>query len=308
MNKLVAIFKLSRPFNALLVVFALWITRIVIGSLITSAGLQLHIAVYDFWVVCLIGTFILAAGNVINDIVDKDIDVINKPHKALIPKVVSERFAWLVYWALNLFAFVLSLWLGWKYGLAGYLIVPILAIILLYIYSYYLKKTAFYGNMVIALLCAGMPFVYFVLEYDVIVQLKAQSPAIFQELELKGWSMIIFSFMLVLAREIIKDCEDVEGDEAAGARTLPLAMGTKNAFTLATVILLLYLCVFIFLGLWRYTLTHREVLLWAVGVYVVLVLGSFYFARRGREGQKLYKRLSSLIKLYLIFGLIFILY
>lgn len=308
MEKIIAIFRLSRPLNALLVLLALWITRIVMAPFLKSVGLNFTIDIFDYWIVCFIGTLILAAGNVINDIIDREIDVINKPQRALIPKVVSVRFAYSLYFSLNFLAIILSIFLAWKYGLVGYLIVPIIAILVLYIYSKYLKKTTLIGNLIIAILCAAMPFVAWLLESQVLHQLMNQDRFAYQLLNLKVWSMVVFCFLLVLCREIIKDCEDEKGDLSHGAKTLPVVIGTWNAFRVAIFILFIYLLVFIIFGLFRYYYSPRLPLLILITTYVFFVLFSFLIIFYRFRTEKLFSYLSALIKSYLIFGLIFILF
>lgn len=308
MEKIIAIFRLSRPLNALLVLLALWITRIVMTPFLKSGGLNFTIDIFDYWIVCFIGTLILAAGNVINDIIDREIDVINKPQRALIPKVVSVRFAYSLYFSLNFLAIILSIFLARKYGLVGYLIVPLIAILVLYIYSKYLKKTTLIGNLTIAILCAAMPFVAWLLESQVLHKLMNQNRFAYQLLNLKVWSMVVFCFLLVLCREIIKDCEDEKGDLSHGAKTLPVVIGTWNAFRVAIFILFIYLLVFIIFGLFRYYYLPRLPLLILITTYVFFVLFSFLIIFYRFRTEKLFSYLSALIKSYLIFGLIFILF
>lgn len=115
-------------------------------------------------------------------------------------------------------------------------------------------------------------------------------------------------FLLVLCREIIKDCEDEKGDLSHGAKTLPVVIGTWNAFRVAIFILFIYLLVFIIFGLFRYYYLPRLPLLILITTYVFFVLFSFLIIFYQFRTEKLFSYLSALIKSYLIFGLIFILF
>jgi geranylgeranylglycerol-phosphate geranylgeranyltransferase len=100
--------------------------------------------------------------------------------------------------------------------LGAFIHVPGLAIafltsILLYFYSYRLKRTVAWGNLTVAVV-SGMAFVYGGLAVGRI-----------REAAVVG----LFAFLFHLAREMIKDAEDVEGDKALGLRTLPIAYGIK---------------------------------------------------------------------------------
>jgi 4-hydroxybenzoate polyprenyltransferase len=308
MNKAVVIFRLSRPLNALIIVAALIITRWVTSDILEDAGIPLQIRFIDFLLACFIGTLILAAGNVINDIIDRDIDVINKPERALIPAHISIQHAWWVYIGLNVLAMVLSIYLAVHYQMTGYLIIPVLAILFLYIYSLYLKKSPIWGNVMIAILCAGMPLVAFLIEYNSIMKLQQVDPDLFYKLELKAWSMIVFCFLLVLMREIIKDCADIEGDKASQARTFPILVGPVWSNILVHTLMILYLMTFIWLGLWRYFTFRHSFLLWAIGIYCLVVLVSYLLLQSNENGREKFNRISTAIKIYLIFGLIFILF
>jgi 4-hydroxybenzoate polyprenyltransferase len=46
----------------------------------------------------------------------------------------------------------------------------------------------------------------------------------------------VFAFLLTLVREIIKDCEDVAGDMAFGASTLPAVLGIRAARIIAALL------------------------------------------------------------------------
>lgn len=308
MNKGEVVFRLSRPLNALIIVVALIITRWVTKDILDEAGIPLQIHFFDFLLVCFIGTLILAAGNVINDIIDRDIDVINKPEKALIPRFISVRDTWFVYFALNGLAMALSVFLAMSYQMMGYLMIPALAILFLYIYSLFLKKSPIWGNIMIAILCAAMPFVAFMIEFNAIVQLGKVAPELFFKLELKAWSMIIFCFLLVLMREIIKDCADVEGDKANQARTFPILFGVKWSNLLVHVLMVIYLVIFICMGLWRYFTFNHSYLLWAISVYCLLLVITYIQLQLHSDNRAKFNRISTAIKVYLIFGLIFILF
>lgn len=47
-----------------------------------------------------------------------------------------------------------------------------------------------------------------------------------------------FAFVMTTAREIIKDIEDIEGDKADGAKTLPIMIGTRIPALMATVLII----------------------------------------------------------------------
>jgi len=119
--------------------------------------------------------------------------------------------------------------------------------------------------------------------------------------------MVTFSFLLVLCRELVKDCEDVEGDASAGARTIPIKYGIPFSRKLMLFYILTYLIVFAVTNYLRYGLTHSfNLFLWSV-VYIVLVVASFLFLLNKYKDIIFFKKMSSMIKIYLIMGLLFML-
>ena len=95
---------------------------------------------------------ITAAGYLINDIYDEEIDKINKPDKLYIGKSISQKNALNIYIILNITALLLAVYL---FNIS-IILIYLSAILLLYLYSAYLKKTAFWGNFTVALLSAAV--------------------------------------------------------------------------------------------------------------------------------------------------------
>ncbi len=162
---------------------------------------------------------IAASGYIINDCYDREIDIINKPDKVYIGNGVSQTRAIFLYAIGNIVGLGLAFWADWynKY----ILIFPIIAIsiLLLWLYSRYWKRSFLFGNITVALLIT-LPMLLITLEVLGIKQQKAWVNILYL--------YIFFSFWTTLVREIIKDCEDVEGDKVANAYTMPIAIGLRK--------------------------------------------------------------------------------
>ena len=190
-----------------------------------------------------IGFVVCAFGNVVNDIADIEIDRINNPARPLPSGKMTKNAAVLV--ACILFAlpvagaFLLGVW--------PFLTV-ITALILLFLYSTYLKKTLA-GNLTVALV-AGLSFVFggFV----------ARNPYCVIPL--------IFSLFIHTPREIVKDVMDMKGDKMIGAHTLPILAGPVTAYNTSALILA-FLCLILPLP---YILGILNV------VYIIFVLAIVY--------------------------------
>ncbi|HMY84440.1 MAG TPA: UbiA family prenyltransferase [Saprospiraceae bacterium] len=307
MTSLRDILKLIRPINALIVFATLMVVRLILFQYYNPFKIQPSIDAADYFLMMVTGMLILGAGNVINDIIDVDIDRLNKPRKALIPRRVSIRLAWVVYFSLNILALIFSVYLILKYQVGWYIFMPFCAILLLYVYSRWLKKKFFIGNLVIALLCGVLGLVGFWVEMDNIHTIKELSDKDYTMILYSAGSIFIFSFLLVLARELIKDCEDMVGDRSAGATTIPIKLGLVRSDRLIMFLWVLYGVVFLALSIARYKLYESTPMMIAIIIYLIIYVLSIRWIMVRFADKNLYSRLSTLVKIFLILGLIFIL-
>lgn len=145
-----------------------------------------------------------AAGYVMNDLLDAQIDKINRPDRPLPSGDLHIQSAWILLVGLTSGAigFSLTLPLPQQKVFLGILI-------LLVAYNLKLSKWPLIGNLCISASVAGA-LLYGALPNEF-------NPAV--------WSAAFFAFTCTLAREIVKDVEDITGDQAGGANTLPVLIG-----------------------------------------------------------------------------------
>ncbi len=158
-----------------------------------------------------------AAGMVLNDYFDRDLDRINDPERPIPRGTVSPRIA-------LIFSIVLFIVAG---GLAFTL--PVVAttialvnLFLLAVYTEFFKGLPGVGNAVVAFL-GGSTFLFGAVAVD---QLTVPVTVLF-----------LIAALSTLAREIIKDVEDIAGDREEGLNTLPIAIGEQRALSIAMVLL-----------------------------------------------------------------------
>jgi geranylgeranylglycerol-phosphate geranylgeranyltransferase len=161
-----------------------------------------------------IGFVVCAFGNVVNDLKDIEIDRINNPNRPLPSGRVKPAIAWLMAIAFLVSALAGSLLLG----IFSFLVV-MTALLLLFFYSTYLKKTLA-GNFTVAFI-TGLSFIF--------GGVVAGNTACL----IPGF----FSIFIHLPREIVKDVIDMNGDRLAGARTLPIIAGPSVAYNLSAIFL-----------------------------------------------------------------------
>lgn len=191
---------------------------IVYNILISGGFAGIAFPFFESILVFLTVFLITGAGNAINDYYDIDIDRINKPDRPIPSGRIGLSTA--LYFSLALFA------LG---TLFAFMINPVCGIIalinslLLIYYARTLKRTAFLGNLAVGYL-TGSTFLF--------------GGAVFFE---KGGLEDVFILFLLatlatIAREIVKDIEDIDGDMKDGARTLPIVIGPEKAAGIAALI------------------------------------------------------------------------
>ncbi|MBO6122777.1 MAG: UbiA family prenyltransferase [Methanobrevibacter sp.] len=169
--------------------------------------------------------FETAAGNVINDYFDYHIDLINKPERPIPSGRISlkngRNYAYLLFLLGTLCGFLISFMTANWIPLA----IVLLADVVLYLYAYKLKSTPLIGNLAVGFM-TGFGFVFggFCINNPNIIMISI----------ILGF----FAFVMTTARELIKDIEDIEGDNADGAKTLPIMIGTKIPAIIATILII----------------------------------------------------------------------
>jgi 4-hydroxybenzoate polyprenyltransferase len=248
---------------------------------------------------------IAAAGNIINDYFDVKADRINKPEKLIIGKYVKRRSAILAHWSLNFVAFAMAIYLSYIFQTFWYLFIHVLTINILWGYSSYFKRTIVVGNILIASLTGLVPLLVGIYYYLIIgqQQLATSFPIDWEtNLSYAFWLIIllaVFAFVLNLAREIVKDMEDVKGDELIRAKTIPIVMGIKSAKAISAVLLL---TVFIGIGAFVFIPTFVDsIAITPLVVCLLFVLIAFVLLLKGDKKSD-YKRVNNSIKIAIVMG------
>jgi geranylgeranylglycerol-phosphate geranylgeranyltransferase len=271
-KKLIVYIQVSRPVNVLITLVSIPVACWIAGGTASS------------WFVMLLagmtGALVSAGANAINDAFDIDIDRINRPERPLPRGALTHQDAWRMWLVVSLVAIGINLFLN-----STALLIVIISIALLYFYSARLKRTVLFGNILIGLM-TGMAFIY----GGVVVgrMERAVVPA-------------IFAFLVNLARELLKDVEDMEGDRKENAVTLPIKYGVITALVLATASLLILIGVTIAVAM--FALYHSSFL------YIVIVADCFMCASiiliwLDCSSMKNIKRASTILKISMIIGLL----
>jgi 4-hydroxybenzoate polyprenyltransferase len=159
----------------------------------------------DLFIIVFASSLTIASGYIINNFYDSKKDLINRPNKSMLDRLVSQKTKLYVYFSLNFIVVLLAVVVSWR----AFLFFSVY-IFLIWYYSHRIKKLPFIGNLTSAFL-AVLPFfaifLYFKNFYEVIL------------------GHACFLFLLLLIREMIKDLENIKGDLATDYRTIPVIYG-----------------------------------------------------------------------------------
>lgn len=273
--KLLAIIKITRPIN-FVITFLSVIIAAMISSSISDIGVNVLLLAFSLG-------FTLIAGNVINDIIDFEIDKVNRPERALPKELLSIDFAKGIY----VFSISTALLTALLISIYFFFIIAALNILIVF-YSTHLKTIILISNLTVAIATAT-PFIF--------------GGLVVNNVE-GGIIPAVFAFFTNFIREIIKDMEDIKGDSSKGVITFPQKVGINKAvyFTSILIILLILLTSFPFVfGI--YNAEYFVIIMVFVNPVFVYTLKLLYTNR----DLSTFKKVSSLIKLNMILGLIAIL-
>ncbi len=272
MNKLKAVFIISRPVNFVISFFA-----VIIGAVIASAH---SLNTINILAGSLASAFACSAGNVINDIFDLEIDKINKPGRVLPANLLSVNSAKYLYTVLVIISLVLSA----SNGLWSIIFVSVVNIVLL-LYSLYLKKIILVGNITIAILTS------LAVIYGGMIAGNVRAAFI----------PASFALLINLLREIIKDMEDVKGDSDNSVITFPHKYGFISAKKIIFVLTFILMFATLYPFLFKiYRIEYFVVIMIVVNPVLIYFLKSLFEDDSGKN----LKRLSFILKLNMLFGLI----
>lgn len=275
--------KLVRPINLLLTI----LTQILF---IFSASRLNHSFFYFDWTNIRIQeslttmfacVFVAAGGYVINDIFDIETDNINRPDKLILSKHISIKSARIFYIVLTTIGIVSGFFTGIGMG-----ILCIVLSILLYFYSSDLKGEMLQGNLLIALMAGMVVYV--------------ASRGVFNVHNTYFAEYATMAFLITMARELIKDIEDMEGDAAQEHETFPIIKGIRATKILTSVFLLITVLISILLFFQSSEIIFKFIII----IFIVVPIFYYGYLLYHANEKKHYKNLSHWLKLTMFLGLI----
>jgi 4-hydroxybenzoate polyprenyltransferase len=264
--------RLTRAWNLLIIVFAQYFTAFFLALADVFRDVPLFL-------LSLSTVLIAAGGYVINDYYDVKIDYINNPDRVVVGKTIHRRFAIMLHVVLSVLGIFIGLFVSWKLA-----VVNVFSVSVLWFYSNLLKRLPFIGNFTVALLTgASVAILIFLYDENTILILI----------------YALFSFFMTLVREIIKDMEDLKGDNTYGCKTLPIVWGIRKTK------ITLYILIFVFLVsvvIINQLYVKLDVIYFVMLLFVPLAWLTTQLARA--DTKKDYGWLSSFCKVIMLLGIL----
>lgn len=273
--KFFSMFSVVRGYNILVVIIAQYLTSVFI--LAHDMPAMEVLLDPNLLMLVLATASTIAAGYIINNFYDYEKDLINRPQKSRIDRLVSQNTKLSLYFILNFISVIMA-----SYVSFGAVVFFSLYIFGIWFYSHKLKKLPIVGNLVSATLTI-IPF------FAIFIYYRNFETVIFVH--------AVFLFLLISMRELVKDLENLPGDMAQGYNTIPIVYGEKTSKIMLSGLVILtmiptYLLLFYFnIGKMHYFFYFSLVLLM---LFLVLLWRS--------RAKNHYLALHNLLKLIIVAG------
>jgi len=306
MKLIIAFFRLIRSLNLLFIVLTQFLFQycIVIPSL-QANNIDPVLSPLKFILLSLASVTIAAAGYIINDYFDLNIDQVNKPERLVVDKIIKRRWAILWHFGLSLIGGLLSLYLAWRLNNLLLALGNLLCIALLWFYSTTFKKKLLIGNIIISLLTGWVVLVLWVIEMP--RHFNGPHPQglldavtrIFKLAALYGG----FAFIISLIREVIKDMEDMPGDAKYGCRTMPIVWGVNVSKVFVATWLIVLIAAILILQLYVLPFRWWWSLLYS-GLFIIIPLLIIFRKLFSANVSKEFHQLSNWVKFVMLTGIL----
>jgi len=244
-----------------------------------SSSFKAYLNDINLLLICLGTVLIAAAGYIINDYYDVKIDYINKPERVIVGNLLKRRVAMFIHLGLTLAGLVLGVLVSLKIAL-----INLISATWLWAYSNQLKRMPFVGNFSVAMLSA-LAIAVVGIHY--------------QTQDLLIYVYALFAFVISLIREIVKDLEDLKGDETFGCKTIPVIWGIRP--TKSLIFLLLFLFALLLIDMLQKINNYHIYLYFAA----MLVPALFFIYRLWvADTKKHFHQLSTYLKLFMASGIL----
>ena len=245
---------------------------------------------------------IAAAGYIINDYFDINIDEVNKPERMVVDKVINRRWAIAWHFILSITGILLTM-LALPVLDKWYLVLGnIFCVIMLWFYSTTFKRKLLIGNIAISVLTAWTILLIFFSKVSVSDAFGAAHPG---QPKLFRFAFLYagFAFIISLIREAVKDIEDMPGDVRYGCRTMPIVWGANAAKVYIAVWMIILISMLVIVQVYVLQFQWWWAVVYCILMIIVPLLYIFLKLFKASSVQE-YHKLSSWTKLVMFTGIL----
>ncbi len=260
-----------------------------------------------FYLLVTASVLIAAAGYIINDYFDRQIDAINIPERVVVDRIVKRRWAIVWHLLLSILGILISAYISYKTGKWVIVIVNFVCVCLLWVYSTSFKKKLLSGNILIAAMTAWVIVVVYFFAGATLINYHGWNPLQYPYNIRLLYKLTIlyagFAFIVSLVREVVKDIEDMQGDAQYQCNTMPIAWGVPVSKVFSAVWIIVCMAALAIVQLYAWQSGW-----WVSAIYCILfillplalILRKLYQASNTAD----YKYLSKAIKFVMLAGIL----
>ena len=247
---------------------------------------------------------IAAAGYIINDYFDQNIDIVNKPNRLVVGSIIKRRWAILWHLGFSVIGVLLSAWVSYRLRNPIPAVFNLITVLLLWFYSTTFKRQLLIGNVIISLLTGWVVLVLYAAISHVGI---SRPPGDAQKVVARIYKFAVlyggFAFIISLVREVVKDIEDMEGDARYGCRTMPIVWGVPVSKMFVTVWLIVLIASLVILQIYALQLGWWWSVLYSA---IAIIVPSSYILKKLMPAQTpaQFHEISTLIKLVMLTGIL----
>jgi 4-hydroxybenzoate polyprenyltransferase len=276
--KIISLLSVVRGYNIPIIILAQYLSAIFILAPRNVRALDVILDPHLF-ILVVASALSIASGYIINNFYDSEKDLINRPNKSMLDRLIRQKTKLQVYFILNFIVVIIAFFVSWRVALFYSVY-----IFLIWFYSHKLKKYPIIGNLTAAIL-AVLPF------FGILIYFYRKN----QDGNLGSIDTgIIFLFLLILIREMIKDLENLQGDFVSNYKTVPVVYGetaSKKSITILT--LLSVLPVYILVEM--YDVGYMDIYLYLCLAIMILLIILLWKADSKPQFVKIHNILKFLI-------------
>ena len=305
-QKIKGFFQLIRYPNLIFIALtqSLFYYRIIVPSFTINGQPRQLLKETDFILLLVSSLLIAAAGYIINDYFDIDIDNVNKPERLIVGKLIKRRWAMLLHLVLSLAGLFLTAIVAMHLNNLLLLALNFLSVLLLLLYSSTFKKRLLIGNFIISILTAWVVGVLFIAELRLSdVTYMQINQTVLGSLYKVTLVYAGFAFIVSLMREVVKDMEDMEGDRRFGCNTMPISWGIPSTKVFVAV------WIFVLVGLFAVIAFYAILNAWSWPFYTLsfaMIFLFYHLLKKLHQAQLTadFAKISKALKLVMLLGII----